>query len=149
MMCHFTTVLFEAMERGDISAPISVLVAGEVLAGAKKAGNAELALRYRHIFSVFPNLAVLDVDMEIMEKMSDLRAKYGFRIPDAIHLATALLNGAQAFVTNDAQLKQVAELDVLVLGDYVGCKAGCHPATTSAPRRARRPAKNGGERWGF
>jgi len=114
-----TKVLFREVLEGRLRAVISVLVAGEVLTGAKRAGDAELVLRYRHIFSTFPNLDMFDVDMSVVEKASDLRAKYGLRTPDAIHIATALLNGAQAFVTNDAQLKQVAELDVLVLQDYV------------------------------
>ena len=37
---------------------------------------------------------------------------------DAIHLGTALAHGAEAFVTNDARLKRVAEIDVLVLADF-------------------------------
>ena len=114
-----TTALFREILEGRLRAVISVLVAGEVFTGAKRAGDAELVLRYRHIFDAFPNLIVLDADMKVMEKMSDLRAKYGLRTPDAIHIATALLSGAQAFVTNDANLKQVAELEVLVLGDYI------------------------------
>jgi len=60
-----------------------------------------------------------DADMRVMEKMSDLRVAYGLKTPDAIHVATALLHGAQAFVSNDAGLKRVKELDVLVLEDYV------------------------------
>jgi predicted nucleic acid-binding protein len=119
---HFgpiTKVLFAHIQAGKVSAVISVLLAGEVLTGVKKVGNREMILRYRHIFSEFPNLALHDADMRVMEKMSDLRVAYSLKIPDAIHLATALLHGAQAFVTNDAGLKRVNELDVLVLEDYV------------------------------
>jgi predicted nucleic acid-binding protein len=119
LFAPLTEPLFEAIDRGDLSAEISVLLAGEVLTGAKKAADTEILLRYRHIFSEFPNLALHDADMRVMERMSDLRAAYGLKIPDAIHMATAFLNGAQAFVTNDAGLKQVNELDVLVLEDYV------------------------------
>jgi len=54
-----------------------------------------------------------------------LRVAYGLKTPDAIHMATALLNGAQAFVTNDAGLKRVNELDVLVLEDYVERRNKC------------------------
>jgi predicted nucleic acid-binding protein len=119
---HFgpiTKVLFAHIQAGKVSAVISVLLAGEVLTGVKKVGNREMILRYGHIFSEFPNLALHDADMRVMEKMSDLRAAYGLKTPDAIHVATALLHGAQAFVTNDAELKGVKELDVLVLEDYV------------------------------
>jgi predicted nucleic acid-binding protein len=119
LFAPLTEPLFEAIDRGDLSAEISVLLAGEVLTGAKKAADTEILLRYRHIFSEFPNLALHDADMRVMERMSDLRAAYGLKIPDAIHMATASLNGAQAFVTNDAGLKRVNELDVLVLEDYV------------------------------
>jgi predicted nucleic acid-binding protein len=114
-----TEPLFEAIDRGEILAELSVLLAGEVLAGAKKAADNEMLLRYGHIFSEFPNLTLHDADMRVMEKMSDLRVAYGLKTPDAIHVATALLHGAQAFVTNDAELKRVNELDVLVLEDYV------------------------------
>jgi len=125
LFAPLTEPLFEAVDRGDLSAEVSVLLAGGVLAAAKKAANNEILLRYRHIFSEFPNLTLHDADMQVMEKMSDLRVAYGLKTPDAIHMATALLNGAQAFVTNDAGLKRVNELDVLVLEDYVERRNKC------------------------
>ena len=125
LFAPLTEPLFEAIDRGDLSAEVSVLLAGEVLAGAKKAADNEILLRYRHIFGEFPNLTLHDVGMQVMDKMSDLRVAYDLKTPDAIHVATALLNGAQAFVTNDAGLKRVSELDVLVLEDYIERRNQC------------------------
>ena len=125
LFAPLTEPLFKAIDRGDLSAEVSVLLAGEVLAGAKKAADDEMLLRYHHILGEFPNLTLHDADMRVMEKTSHLRVAYGLKTPDAIHMATALLNGAQAFVTNDARLKQVNELDVLVLEDYVERRNKC------------------------
>jgi hypothetical protein len=38
--------------------------------------------------------------------------------PDAIHLGTALAYEAEAFITNDARLKSLTEINVLVLADF-------------------------------
>ena len=61
--------------------------------------------------------------METVELMSDLRAQYGLRTPDAIHLATTLLHGGQAFITNDAclrlEIEAAEKLDILILKDFV------------------------------
>ncbi len=114
-----TTVLFRHIQDGSPSALVSVLVPGEVLTGAKKAGDRRLILLYRHIFATFPHLQVHDVDMETVELMSDLRAQYGLRTPDAIHLATTLLRGGQVFITNDDRLRTVEKLDILILNDFV------------------------------
>ena len=125
LFAPLTEPLFEAIDRGELLAEVSVLLAGEVLAGAKKAADSEMLLRYRHILGEFPNLTLHETDMQVMDKMSDLRVAYELKTPDAIHMATALLNGAQALVTNDAGLKRVSELDVLVLEDYVERRNQC------------------------
>ena len=114
-----TKTLFQYLQEGKIQGIISVLVVGEILTGVKKMGDEKMGLIYRHIFSTFPNLVVTDITLETMEIMSDLRVKYGLRTPDAIHIATALLHKVQAFVTNDKQLTQVKELDIIVWEDYL------------------------------
>jgi len=40
-----------------------------------------------------------------------------FAYPDAIHIATAMIAGCDAFLTNDLDLKRVQEIRVLVLDD--------------------------------
>jgi predicted nucleic acid-binding protein len=59
------------------------------------------------------------VDLEVARRAADLRAGYRLRPPDAIQLAAALFHGATAFVTNDKKLKQVNELKVLTLDDWL------------------------------
>lgn len=109
--------VFLALETGQCRAIVSVVALGEALTGAKKAGDARLASQYRAVFRYFPGIETVDVDWAIMEWASELRARYGVPMPDAIHLETALARGAKLFVTNDARLKQVTELETVLLSE--------------------------------
>jgi len=59
--------------------------------------------------------SVLPITVEIAELAADLRARYNLRTPDALQVATALAHRCEAFLTNDARLKRVAEIRVLTL----------------------------------
>ena len=111
--------VFQALEDGVCRGIASVLALGEVLTGAKRAEDESLLLHYRAVFERFPGLLTVDIDREVMEWMSTLRARYGIPTPDAVHIGTALAYGARAFVTNDARLRSVKEIDVLILSDFV------------------------------
>jgi predicted nucleic acid-binding protein len=110
--------IFHTLQAGHCEGIVSTLALGEILTGVKKTQNWEMVQRYREVFRQFPNLSVCDADWLVMEQMSNLRAKYGLPTPDAIHLGTALVHGVETFVTNDARLKHLAEIDVLVLADF-------------------------------
>lgn len=93
--------LLRAAEDERCSLVVSVLARLEVLVLPKRHEREDLCRRYREVFEVFPNLATLPVDIPIVEIASDLRAAHNLRTPDAVHLATALHHGAEAFVTED------------------------------------------------
>jgi predicted nucleic acid-binding protein len=46
-----------------------------------------------------------------------LRARYNLRTPDALHVATRIDATCDAFLTNDAGIKRVIEIAVLVLDE--------------------------------
>jgi predicted nucleic acid-binding protein len=77
-------------------------------------GNCDLLQRYDAFFEQI-HLVVADVSHHIIERATDLRARYGFRTPDAIHLATALDEGADVFLTGDEGLARCAEITVEML----------------------------------
>ncbi len=112
----FTQRLFERIESGRVRAITSTLTLHEILTGAKKAGDAMLAARYRTLLETFPNLEVVPFDAAIADLSSGLRAKYGIRTPDAIQIATALHRGAERFVTNDEGLRRIKEIRVELPG---------------------------------
>ena len=43
----------------------------------------------------------------------------GQKTPDAIQIATAVVGGAEALITNDVNLKKVKEIEILVLNDFL------------------------------
>lgn len=51
----------------------------------------------------------------MIERAAELRAQHGFKTPDAIHLATALVQAADVFLTGDAGLTRCPGLQVVVL----------------------------------
>jgi len=62
-------------------------------------------------------MQLVSIDSETAKVAADLRARYNLRTPDALQLATAIKAGCDAFLTNDATLKKVTELKVLVLSE--------------------------------
>ncbi len=117
----FTRALFELIEEGRIEGKTSVITRLEILVKPREDGDELLADEYRLILENFPHLEVIPVDAEIADLASAIRANYKFRTPDAIQLATSILKGAQAFVTNDESLKKVKEIEVVGMRETLEC----------------------------
>jgi predicted nucleic acid-binding protein len=99
-----------------VTSPISL---AEVLVQPLRVGRADLVLAYRALLTGWPNIALRDITPVQAEMAADLRARYGIDLTDACQLAAALADKATVFVTNDAQLRRVTELTVLILSDYL------------------------------
>ena len=59
--------------------------------------------------------AILPLSREVMDRATEIRARYGFKTPDAIHLAAANVSGCDVFLTNDRRLDRFVELPIEVL----------------------------------
>ena len=60
-------------------------------------------------------LLIAELSAAVVERATELRARYGFKTPDALHLATALIQRAGTFLTGDAALARCTELTVEVV----------------------------------
>ena len=61
-------------------------------------GNNDLLIDYDAYFEgAITEIAALS--REVMDRATAIRAQYGFRTPDAIHLAAAVISGCEVFLT--------------------------------------------------
>jgi predicted nucleic acid-binding protein len=74
----------------------------------------ELLKHYDSFFTNF-SLKLVDVTPAIIERATHLRANHGFRTPDALHLATAIEEHAEVFLTGDVTLARCPDIKVDVL----------------------------------
>ncbi|HXU44101.1 MAG TPA: type II toxin-antitoxin system VapC family toxin [Thermoanaerobaculia bacterium] len=109
------SALLAAAEEGRCRLAASTLALLEILVVPKRMGQGDLCRRYRDLLESFPNLDFHPLDADIAETAAELRARYDLRTPDSIHLATALVQGAGAFASEDRRLRRVKEIDVVPL----------------------------------
>ncbi len=61
---------------------------------------------------------ILDITRPIAKKAAEIRAlHHKFKAMDALQLASAVLSGCDVFLTNDRQLRQFRELNVITMDD--------------------------------
>jgi len=84
--------------------------------GGKGPGDEERVGQFYGLLTTYPHLTWVALSLEIADLGARLRATYRLKTPDSILIATALNSEATGFIGNDADLKRVTQLDVLVLG---------------------------------
>lgn len=74
-----------------------------------------LLARYDALFSA-PDMHTVELDANVIEGATQIRAQFGLRTPDAIQAASCLLLGADhIFITNDETFKRVPSLNLKFL----------------------------------
>ena len=79
----------------------------------------EAARDYKELLTTFPNFQMVDLDADLADKASELRAKFNLKTPDAIQVAATLQAGGTAFITNDPVFKRVTEIEVLLIDELI------------------------------
>lgn len=115
--------LFGASDAGEAPSRrvvFSTVGLAEVLTGVARRFPGESLEPYEVALAGLPGLAILPVDRDVARTAARIRGRFGLRLPDAIHVATAVVAGAGAFLTNDRELvRDGLDVPVLVLDDLV------------------------------
>jgi predicted nucleic acid-binding protein len=91
----------------------------ETLVGPLRTGDSTLEADYRRLLLGSIDVRLIPISLPILEQGARLRVTTNLRTPDAIHAATALIEGCALFVTNDAGFRRVGGLSVRVLHDLL------------------------------
>lgn len=73
--------------------------------------------RLQEFEDFFNNEITLEIGIsrEVIDKATELRAKYNFKTPDSIHLAAAITCSCDVFFTNDHRLDRCTEIKIEIL----------------------------------
>ncbi len=112
--------VIECFQNKKIAASTSVLTLAEVLPKPIELGNEILAKKFSKFLKYGKNFHLIEINENIAESAGSLRGRYtDLKTIDALQIASAVDIGADALLTNDKQLKQINEIKVLILSDYL------------------------------
>ncbi len=111
--------VFNGLNDNEFLAVTSQLTLSECLVLPFKQNNFDLIKVYREALSPRDNLSISAVDKKVLITAAHIRAKFGLKLPDAIHAATALTQKCTGLLTNDPGFKRVSGLDIFVLSDWL------------------------------
>jgi predicted nucleic acid-binding protein len=96
--------LIRSIAEGQKKAVASSLVYGEVLSVSKE------LIDFDEFIASIGNIKTVAADDEICFEAGKLRIKHDFRLklPDAIHLVSAIASNADVFITSDSKLVNIA-----------------------------------------
>jgi predicted nucleic acid-binding protein len=111
--------VFQQIESNMFVAITSPVTLSECLVIPVRSGMVALKQDFVDLLTNTEGVILEDIDAAVGQSAAEIRAKYNFKLPDALQIAAAIAAGCEAFLTNDVQLKRVTELRVLVVGELV------------------------------
>lgn len=115
----FIKPLFEIIEEGEVIGEASVLSLMEIILKPMREKNEYLVDQYNILMNSYPNFKVLPIDKNVINEAVTLCVKYDLNPPEALQVATAIAYKANAFVTDNAKLKKIKEIEVIVMEETI------------------------------
>jgi predicted nucleic acid-binding protein len=120
-----TQELLTGVQAGQWAAITSTVTVMELTVRPWQLERPAVAREYEALLVHFPHLTLAHVTRDVARRAAQLRARYRLRPADALQVATALIHGATAWVTNDRQLMRLAPtLGVIVLDEFAPLENG-------------------------
>ena len=109
--------IFMHMDESGIQGITSPVTLAECLILPIRLQQPSIQSNFQDLLLGSDGISLVNIDGTIGALAADLRVRYGFKLPDALQVATALSSHCDVFLTNDRMLTRVTELQILVLAD--------------------------------
>ncbi len=113
------TALLQSIDQGHQVAITSELSLAEVLVKPLRDRDQVRQDAYKRAIVNRKNVFVVPVLRELLIDAAQVRADIGLKLPDAIHVATAVRSQCTTFLTNDDRLKSLGSLNVVLLSEAI------------------------------
>jgi uncharacterized protein len=107
----FATAIESRLAKPEVIRVTSDLARMECRVQPLRDGKTALLAAFDSFFSG-DLVEVVPLTRQVLDRATELRAHSGFKTPDAIHLAAAIVAGCDVFLTSDKQLCQCGEITV-------------------------------------
>ena len=116
-MKEYTERLLSRIEEQNSVIFTSELTIAECLVKPKECGNLELERIYLDQLTQNKNISLQSIDRKILIEASRIRAEEKLKLPDSIHMATALHCNCNHFITNDKKIRSALKPQIVHLND--------------------------------
>lgn len=130
-----TDAVLAAIREGRIKAQTSSLSLYQILVEVYRQGETALAAEIARTLRLYTRLAMVPAGPEIAVQAAEVRARLGGRAERAFQIATALVSGAEIYLTSGSALRRIAGMQILNVEDFT---AGDEPVSGRQPLRTSR-----------
>ncbi|HXG11503.1 MAG TPA: PIN domain-containing protein [Gemmataceae bacterium] len=107
--------IFNRIDVGTLPAVTSPVTLSECLVVPFRLGQAKVQQDFIDLVVTGQGITFVSVDDGIARRAAELRARYNLLLTDAFQVATALVVGCDALLTNDLALQRVREIPILIV----------------------------------
>lgn len=108
---------FQGLLLRNIQGIVSPVTLAECLVMPVRLKNTQVQQSFIDFLTNTKEIEMANIDEIVGRQAVELRVSYGLKLPDALQIAVAIRAGCDGFLTNDAALKRLTELQIVVLGE--------------------------------
>lgn len=114
---ELTAAVFDGIDDNRWHAITSPITLAEALVIPCQLNLTQLQRNFTDLIVSGNNTTCFSIDSEAGREAAELRVKYNLTLIDALQISVALQANCDVFLTNDARLRRVTEINVLLLAD--------------------------------